>query len=144
MAEIKLHKLTETLYDIAGDKIREFCEKTYYGDIVFSFEQSYNGKEWTKEVEFATFYNGTNLCYESDWNEGQTHLRNLRIWHLEDSEPVIRCKDCAFWQDDWETSAHDPNWHYCSMNDTNFSADEYCSRGERRENADSDTDTNDI
>lgn len=75
-------------YDIVGDKIREFCEKTYYGDIVFSFEQSYNGKEWTKEVEFATFYNGTHLCYESDWNEGQTYLRNLRIWHLEDSEPI--------------------------------------------------------
>ena len=88
MAEIKLYELKETLYDIVGDEIRKFCEKTYYGDIVFSFEQSYDGKEWTKEIEFATFYNGTNLCYENDWNEGQTHLRNLRIWHLEDSEPI--------------------------------------------------------
>lgn len=80
--------MNKDLYNFVGDRIIEFCEKTYYGDIVFSFEQSYDCKEWTKEVEFATFYNGTNICYENDWNEGQTHLRNLRIWHLEDSEPV--------------------------------------------------------
>ena len=47
------------LYDIVSDKIIKFCDKTYYSDIVVSFEQSYDGKEWTKEVEFATFYNGT-------------------------------------------------------------------------------------
>lgn len=33
------------LYDIVAHKIIEFCEKTYYGDIIFSFEQSYNGKD---------------------------------------------------------------------------------------------------
>lgn len=85
------------LYAIVGDKIIEFCDKTYYSDIVISFEQSYDGKEWTKEVEFASFENCTDLYYENDWNEGQTHIRNLRIWHLEDSEPVIRCKDCKHW-----------------------------------------------
>ena len=85
------------LYDIVAHKIIEFCEKTYYGDVIFSFEQSYNGKDWSKEVEFATFFDGTNLEYESDWNEGQTYLQNLRIWHLEDSEPVVRCKDCKWW-----------------------------------------------
>lgn len=46
---------------------------------------------------------------------------------------LVRCKDCAYWQDDWELSSKDPHWHYCSMNDTNFSADEYCSRGERKD-----------
>ena len=88
MAEIKLYKFMESLYDIVGDKIIEFCERTYYGSIVFSFEQSYDGKEWTKEVEFASFENCTDLYYENDWNEGQTYLQNLRIWHLEDSEPT--------------------------------------------------------
>ena len=123
MAEIKLYELKETLYDIVGDKIIEFCEKTYYGDIICSFEQSYNGEEWTKEVEFASFENGTDLYYESDWNEGQTHLRNLRIWHLEDSEPVkhgrwkgkpisgfatVRCSICG-------TAYLENNgrWNYC-------------------------------
>ena len=46
---------------------------------------------------------------------------------------VVRCKDCAYWQAEWETSAHDPNWHYCSQNDTAFSATDFCSRGERKD-----------
>lgn len=33
------------LYGIVAHKIIEFCEKTYYGNIIFSFEQSYNGKD---------------------------------------------------------------------------------------------------
>ena len=82
--EIKIIKFTESLYDVVGDKIREFCEKTYYGGIICSFEQSYDGKEWTKESEFASFENCTDLCYENDWNEGQTYLQNLRIWHLDE------------------------------------------------------------
>lgn len=94
--------MSADLYDIVGDRIREFCDKTYYGDIIISFEQSYDGKEWTKEVEFATFYNGTNLCYENDWNEGQTFLRNLRIWHLEDSEPVKHGR----WIDVYDNNGH--------------------------------------
>ena len=87
--EIKIIKFTESLYDIVGDKIREFCEETYYGDIICSFEQSYDGKEWTKESEFASFENGTDLIYENDWNEGQTYLRNLRIWHLDELRILI-------------------------------------------------------
>lgn len=113
------------LYEFVGDKIIEFCDNTYYGDIVFSFEQSYDGKNWTKEFEFATFYNGTNLCYQSDWNEGQTHIQNLRIWHLEDSEPIkhgrwmpsdkgdctYTCSECGFFCDAYllEKKAYCPN-----------------------------------
>ena len=80
--------VSKNLYEIVGDKIREFCDNSYYGDIIISFEQSYNGKEWTKEVEFASFDGCTDLYYENDWNEGQKYIRKLRIWHLEDSEPV--------------------------------------------------------
>jgi hypothetical protein len=87
------------LSDIIGGKIREFCDKTYYSDIVFSFEQSYDGANWTKEVEFAYFKNGTELWYLNDWNEGQKYIRNLRIWHLEDSEPVVYCKDCKWYRE---------------------------------------------
>lgn len=62
--------------------------------------------------------------YRKGWEDGWVHAK----WD------IIRCKDCAYWQADWETSAHDPNWHYCSQNDTAFSANEYCSRAERKEN----------
>ena len=102
------------LYDFVGDRIREFCDKTYYADIVCSFEQSYDGKEWTKEVEFANFENGTDLYYENDWNEGQTHIRNLRIWHLEDSEPIVRCKEC-FVQKTCRFAQFLGNEGYCSQ-----------------------------
>lgn len=120
------------LYDIVGDKIIEFCNKTYYSDIVVSFEQSYDGKEWSKEVEFATFYNGTDLCYESDWNEGQTHLRNLRIWHLEDSEPVVHCKDCVY----YIPEVDDPHKSTCQRlwgGMTECKAESYCSDGARKD-----------
>lgn len=126
--------MSKDLYDIVGDKIIEFCEKTYFSDIVCSFEQSYDGKEWTKEVEFATFYSGTNLCYESDWNEGQTHLRNLRIWHLDDSEPVVRCKDCK-----WAVCTIGGKLKYCKKHDPMcinklyYDTDFFCRDGERRE-----------
>ena len=111
------------LYDFVGDRIREFCDKTYYADIVCSFEQSYDGKEWTKEVEFASFENGTDLYYENDWNEGQTHIRNLRIWHLEDSEPIVRCKECK-----WKQGSE-----CVRFADVRPFPDDFCSRGERKE-----------
>lgn len=89
------------LYDIVSVKIIEFCNKTYYSDIVVSFEQSYDGKEWSKEIEFATFDSDhfDTVVFNMDWNEGQTYLRNLRIWHLEDSEPVIHCKNCKWYRE---------------------------------------------
>lgn len=119
------------LYDIVGEKIVKFCDKTYYGDIVVSFEQSYDGKEWTKEVEFATF-NGTDLRYESDWNEGQTHLRALRIWHLEDSEPIVHCKDCVY----YAPEVDDPHKSTCQRlwgGMMDCEEDSYCSDGVRKD-----------
>lgn len=112
------------LYDIVGDKIIEFCNKTYYSDIVVSFEQSYDDVNWTKEVELA-YFNGTELWYLNDWNEGQKYIRNLRIWHLEDSEPIKRgkwiklyhdnykCSECGSW---WGSDYNDEvinDFHYC-------------------------------
>lgn len=112
------------LSDIIGGKIREFCNKTYYNDIVFSFEQSYDGVNWTKEVEFAYFKNGTELWYLNDWNEGQKYIRNLRIWHLEDSGEVVRCRDCKYWRySDCQNDSHG----YCPMSENDF-----CSKGERK------------
>lgn len=124
--------MSKNLYDFVGDKIIEFCNKTYYSDIVVSFEQSYDGKEWSKEVEFVTFYNGTDLCYESDWNEGQTHLRNLRIWHLEDSEPVVHCKNCVY----YIPEVDDPHKSTCQRlwgGMSECKVESYCSDGLRKD-----------
>ena len=101
-------RMSKNLYDVVGDKIIDYCNKTYYSDIIISFEQSYDGKEWTKEVEFASFENGVDLYYEHDWNEGQTYLRNLLIWHLDESVPVKHGR--------WKKFIHSNNniTHYCS------------------------------
>ena len=121
------------LYDIVSVKIIEFCNKTYYSDIVVSFEQSYDGKEWSKEIEFATFDSDhfDTIVFNMDWNEGQTYLRNLRIWHLEDSEPVIHCKDCAY----YIPEVDEPHKSTCQRlwgGMTERKADSYCSDGVRK------------
>lgn len=126
----------KNLYDIVAEMVEDFCEKTYYGTCIARFEQSYDGKEWTKETEIVFFENCIDLVFDMDWCEGQTHIKDIHICHLDEviiPNELVRCKDCAYWQDDWEISAHDPNWHYCSQNDTAFSADEYCSRGDRKD-----------
>lgn len=43
---------------------------------------------------------------------------------------VVRCKDCKFWQTDWETSYD--GYHYCSMIDVVIAGDFYCKDGERK------------
>lgn len=127
------------LYNFVGDRIIEFCDKTYYGDIVCSFEQSYDGKEWTKEVEFATFYYGTNLCYKNLWNDGQTYIQNLRIWHLDDSEPVVRCKDCKFYNPHFRECAGFGRWFGL---ENEWGDNDFCSKGEQKDEAEIDIDEN--
>ena len=61
--------------------------------------------------------------YNKGWSDG----------YVQANADIVRCKDCAFWQDDWLLCSADPDWHYCSMNDANFRAGEYCSRGERKD-----------
>lgn len=43
---------------------------------------------------------------------------------------VVRCKECKFWQSDWETSYD--GYHYCSMIDLVIDGDFYCKDGERK------------
>lgn len=80
-------------YEFVGEQVRKFWESTYYGDVIISFDQSYDGKEWTHEVEYVQFYPDDIdlVCYLHDWSEGQTYIQNLRIWHLEDSEIAVNC-----------------------------------------------------
>ena len=114
--------MSKDLYKFVSTRIRAFCDKTYYSNVVCSFEQSYDGEEWTKEIEYATLYNGTDICFEDDWNEGQTYIRNLRIWHFEDSEPVVHCKDCKWCRGEG---------FYCEYERLVRTLNDFCSRGEK-------------
>ena len=42
-----------------------------------------------------------------------------------DAEPVIRCKDCKYYEVD--------AWYICELLDHHFKGDDYCSKGKRKE-----------
>lgn len=138
-------KLGETLYDIVADEILAFCEKTYYSDIVVSFEQSYDGKEWSKETEFATFDSDffDSVVFNMDWNEGQTYLRNLRIWHLRDCVSIIRCRDCTYWDNKFQKRLKDGSIKkkYCTATERMTNPDFFCAYGENERGHNIDTET---
>lgn len=48
---------------------------------------------------------------------------------------VVRCKDCEEWQDDWIPSCGDNRSHYCATMDSVMKPTDFCSYGERREDA---------
>jgi hypothetical protein len=58
--------------------------------------------------------------YHKGWSDGWVNAK----WD------IIRCKDCVYWQA--ELCSFLPDWHYCAMNNTDFRANDYCSRGERK------------
>ena len=72
------------LYDIVAEAVYDYCEATYYSTCIAKFEQSYNGKEWTKETEIVYFENCTDLVFDMDWCEGQTFIRNIRVCRLDE------------------------------------------------------------
>lgn len=52
-----------------------------------------------------------------------------------DMVEVVRCKDCKFW-DKYPSSTAAPDYHHCGFGinvNLHTRADEYCSRGERRD-----------
>ena len=56
-----------------------------------------------------------------------------------DVAPVVRCKDCVHWDDDPDTYGTDygPKGK-CMKSFETMCADDFCSRGERKDGADSD------
>lgn len=124
------------LYNIVADKIRAFCQATYYSSVIASFDQSYDGKEWEHQVEFASFENEDfeTVVFDNDWNEGQSHIRNLKVWHLEDGGEVVRCKDCDNWNDRRQKRDGDRIVKMlCQANEMMTTPDFYCAFGERKE-----------
>lgn len=114
------------LYNIVADKIRAFCQATYYSSVIASFDQSYDGKDWEHQVEFASFENDDfeTVVFDNDWCEGQSHIRNLKVWHLEDSGEVVRCRDCKH-RGTTDCTSYNAFWE--------LGDDGFCSVGERKE-----------
>lgn len=127
------------LYDMVADKIQAFCQATYYGNVIASFDQSYDGKEWDHQVEFASFENEDFeiVVFDNDWCEGQGYIRNLKIWHLEDSGEIVCCKDCVDWSDRFQKLFDRPNrtvkLKYCEATERMTRPDFYCAFGERKD-----------
>ena len=48
-----------------------------------------------------------------------------------DAVPVIRCRDCKFYSDDYRGA--NPEWHLCTRTKAYRTTDDYCSRAERKE-----------
>lgn len=119
-------------YTFVSEKLIQFCEKSYYGDCICIFEQSYDGIDWDLMSEFATFNEGFDIVvFNNDWNEGQTWVRNLKILHIEDVKPIVCCKVCLSWEQD----VCNPQCGWCNISPNYKVAsdcDDYCSRGTRK------------
>lgn len=67
-------------------------------------------------------------------------LRWIAYQPTVDAVPVVRCKDCECWDDDPDTyGADDGPKGKCMRSFEMMLADDFCSRGERKEGADHDT-----
>ena len=102
--------MSKDLYDIVADKVIEFCRKTYYDDCLVKFEISYDMKEWDTVTCVVECDVRENIVFQWDFCEGQKYIRNFRICHTSEAEPVIHCKDCKYYGDaDYE----EPEYHEC-------------------------------
>lgn len=79
----------------------------------------------------ALLRNIRRAVYPSDLNTTiavgicESHVKDMPTI---DAVPVVRCKDCKLWYEDWK---HDNNECYCCRNDRWTEPDAYCSGGER-------------
>lgn len=67
----------------------------------------------------------------------RVHVNKLQI-EIEDASDcdvaeVVRCGDCENYSIDWFPERGGPGQHWCSLLDTYWSPDGYCSCGERKE-----------
>lgn len=70
-------------YQIVAMKIKQYCDATYYGDCIVSFEQSYDNIYYEKCIEYVTV-NFDYIEYLNDWWEGQEYIRNIVVKHLDE------------------------------------------------------------
>lgn len=126
---------TKDLYDIVADKVIEFCKKEYPYDCFVKFEMSYDGKEWEQVSCVVECDNDYHIIFQWDFCEGQKYIRNFKICHTSDAEPVVRCKDCKHFAHDGMAVIHDTGY-YCTrpnQQSCNLIPEDYCSYGERKD-----------
>lgn len=80
-----INETKRDLYQEVGKVCRDFFERTYHSDVIIKFEISYDGIYWTDVVCFAEYDIKTNsIIFSYDWWEGEDHIRNIKVCHLED------------------------------------------------------------
>ena len=80
--------MSKDLYDIVADRVIEFCRKTWYYDCLTKFEISYDGKEWDTVTCVVECDVHANIIFQWDFCEGQKYIRNFRICHTTEAEPI--------------------------------------------------------
>ena len=71
------------------------------------------------------------MSHDEIMNDIQSPQENKRL----DLVNVVRCRNCKFW-DRYPSSTAAPDYHHCGFGinvNWHTRADEYCSRGERRD-----------
>ena len=59
---------------------------------------------------------------------------NVRIeWDFKQREEIVRCRDCKYYDPNDAPSDVYPDRYWCDKLDCYFCADEFCSRGKRKE-----------
>lgn len=58
------------------------------------------------------------------------NIASIRNFIREEPEAVVRCKDCEYWDTDWQPHG---TGHFCAMIDLVTNSLFYCAEGERKE-----------
>lgn len=67
-----------------------------------------------------------------DYKKAIEIYRRLAKMETDDLVPVVRCKDCKYWNKTWRND-WSPDYHYCPMTDGVRKGIFYCAYAERSE-----------
>lgn len=67
-----------------------------------------------------------------DYQKAIEIYRRLAKMETDDLVPVVRCKDCKYWNKTWRND-WSPDYHYCPMTDGVRKGIFYCAYAERSE-----------
>lgn len=84
--------------------------------------------------DYAKFVRRSNNSDFDDiptWNDAVSLLGSTPTI---DAVPVVRCRECKYWDTDWEPKGFDTDRpiHFCGINDIFPSGDWFCADGERK------------
>lgn len=85
---------------------------------------------WLKRIPLKDLSEGRGLCRVIMEEDFKHAIRTLPDGVIADVAPVVRCKDCRYWQDN---NGGYPNKECRWREDETPDADDFCSCGERRD-----------